>query len=434
MRPAAPRGVSTPLNVRSNISLASLAACLDDGRRSALEAVRLLAEEADRHVFLVGGPVRDALLGMPVLDLDFSVVGDATAFAGLLAKRVNGRLTVHPRFGTATVEATGCRIDLVTARSETYESPGALPKVRQGSLADDLARRDFTINALALPVSADGDGVTDPFGGSADLESGIIRTLHSRSFEDDPTRMMRAVRYEQRFGFRIESGTLDSLASALDSGNMQRVSGDRWRHELERVLEERRPGPPLARAMELGLLAGIHPALARDDGLRRLASLPGESVGPDDWLAGLFASLSEAEGEGVVERFNLAGSRAAIARDTISLRSLECAVLGAEKASRLARILDGMRPEAVSAWVKLTGNPEVAVALERFLLELRGARTALTGKELLEMGVPQGPAVGEILARLGEARLDGLVNGEEEERALALSLVSERRASVANPG
>ena len=145
--------------------LASLAARLDPGRRYALEAVGQLAGETGLHVYLVGGPVRDALLGMPVLDLDFSVEGDATAFAGRLSERLGARLTVHRRFGTATVDADGCRIDLVTARSEAYPGPGALPVVSPGSIDDDLARRDFTVNAMALPVSADGDDVIDPFGG-----------------------------------------------------------------------------------------------------------------------------------------------------------------------------------------------------------------------------------------------------------------------------
>ena len=422
------------MNVRSNISLDSLAAGLEPGRRTALKVVRQLAEEAELRVFLVGGPVRDALLGMPVLDLDLSVVGDATVLASSLANRLDGNLTVHQRFGTATVNAEEVRIDLVTARSETYESPGALPLVQPGSIDDDLARRDFTINAMALPVSADSTFVVDPTGGLDDLERRAIKILHSRSFVDDPTRMLRAVRYEQRFGFRIESGTLDSLAAARDSGLMEAVSGDRWRHELERILEEERPGPPLLRAMELGLLEGIHPALTRDDGLRRLASQPAESVRSDDWLASLFASLSEAEGEGAIERLRLAGSWAIVARDTISIRGSEAAILGAGKASLLARILSGISPEAVSAWTRLTENPQVAATLERFLCELRGARTALSGQELLDMGVPQGPVVGEILGRLREAKLDGLVNGEEEERALAMSLLGECRVDVARQG
>ena len=422
------------MSLSTNISLTSLAACLDDGRRSALDAVRRLAEESGLRVFLVGGPVRDAILGMPVLDLDFSVEGDATSFATRLGQQLNGRVSVYQRFGTATIDAPGCRVDLVTARKETYQGPGALPEVKQGTLADDLARRDFTVNAMALPLSTDGEGVIDPAGGLEDLKSGLIRALHSRSFVEDPTRMMRAVRYEQRFGFCIEPGTMDSLAAARDEGLMNYVSGDRWRHELERILDERSTGPPLLRAMELGLLEGIHPALTSDDDLRRMVSLSGQSVAPNEWLASLFASLSEANGEGVIERFNLTGSRAAIARDTISIRGSEQAILGAGKASRLAAILDGVRPESVSAWAKLTENPEVAAILDRFPLEMRCAGTALSGTELLDMGVPQGPLVGEILARLREARLDGLVAGEEEERSLALSMLSECQGNVAKQG
>ena len=418
------------MNVRSNLSLDSIAAGLDAGRRSALEVVRHLAEEEGVRVFLVGGPVRDALLGMPVLDLDFSVAGDATAFASSLRDRLDGRLTVHPQFNTATVNSQGVRVDLVTARSETYRNPGALPIVKPGSIGDDLVRRDFTINAMALPVSPEGTSVLDSSGGLDDLQRGVIKILHGRSFVDDPTRMLRAVRYEQRFGFRIDSGTMISLAAVRDAGLMESVSGDRWRHELERILKEERPGPPLLRAMELGLLEGIHPALSKGDGLRRLATQPPEFVKPHDWLASLFASLSEAEGEGVIEKFRLPSSRADIARDTILLRNSEGAISDTGSASELVRMLSGVRPKAVSAWAMLTENPRVAAALGQFPEKLRCAKTALSGRELLAMGVPEGPAVGTILGRIREARLDGLVNGEEEERALALSLLSECQAAL----
>ena len=429
-----PRDLFTPLNVRRDLTLSSFAACLDSGRRSALEAVRQLAEEAGLETYVVGGPVRDGLLGAPVLDLDFSVEGDATRLGNLLAERLGGRLTVHQRFGTATVDAGQTRVDLVTARNETYRSPGALPDITPGSINDDLARRDFTINAMALPLSTGDPAVIDRFGGIDDLERGLIRSLHGRSFVDDPTRMMRAVRYEQRFGFRIEERTLYDLKCSLRGGSMHTVSGDRWRHELDRVLGEENPGPALLRASELGLLAGVHPALSKDDGLRRLSGGYSETLSDSDWLAALFSPLREAEAEGVIGKLRLAGSRVALARDTIALGNLEPAILAACRASRLVAVLSGLQPAAISAWVRLTGNPQVAAALQRFLGELRWLGPSLTGDDLLEMGVPRGPLMGEILARLREAKLDGLVNGEEEERALARSLLTEGRENVGEQG
>ena len=175
-----------------------------------------LARELEVSIYLVGGPVRDALLGSPVVDLDFSVVGDGVAIANRLARKTEGKITVHPQFGTATVVTDRCRVDLVTARREEYPEPGSLPRVTAGSIEDDLARRDFTINAMALRVWPEGEGILDPMCGLDDLESGTVRVLHSQSFVDDPTRMFRAVRYEQRFGFRIDDGTLQLIASAID--------------------------------------------------------------------------------------------------------------------------------------------------------------------------------------------------------------------------
>ena len=231
-----------------------------------MDEVRRLSENSEQRVYLVGGSVRDALLGAPVLDLDFSVEGDAAGLARLLAGSLGGKVTSHRRFGTATVFAGDCRVDLVTARKETYPSPGVLPLVTPGDIADDLARRDFSVNAMALPLFQRDADVFDPHGGLDDLEEGIIRSLHRLSFRDDPTRMMRAVRYEQRFGFRMDETTLGDMVSCVASGNMDAVSGDRWRHELQRILDEANPGPALARAAELGLMAGIHPALGKFDG------------------------------------------------------------------------------------------------------------------------------------------------------------------------
>ena len=209
--------------------------------------MRQLAAAYGTPAYLVGGPVRDALLGTPPSDLDFALVGHAPALARNVAARLgpDSRLTVHPRFGTATValspDDSGGHIDLVTARHECYPRPGQLPQVTPGSIADDLTRRDFSINAMALPLTP-GDGeLLDPQGGLPDLESGIIRILHPGSFADDPTRMLRAVRYEQRFGFRIDAPTLTAMSDAIAGGGMDAVSGDRWRRELERILDESQP-------------------------------------------------------------------------------------------------------------------------------------------------------------------------------------------------
>ncbi len=412
-----------------------------------------LAQEAEVSIYLVGGPVRDALLQSPaappepglgggalVTDLDFSVVGDGVAIAKRFAGETGGKITAHPQFGTATVVTDRCRVDLVTARREDYPAPGSLPRVTAGSIEDDLARRDFTINAMALRVWPEGEGILDPMCGLDDLQSGIVRVLHSHSFVDDPTRMFRAVRYEQRFGFRIDDGTLQAMASTVDSGHMESVSGERWWHEIERILEEHDPGRALLRSAQLGLLSGLHPALSNIDGIVELAKcaegsaarlappVPAPGGGAqllEEWLAALFSPLSEAEGCAVIRRLRLSGRWAMVARDTIDLREKETAVReSAGRPSDLFRILRPFAPQAIAARAKLTGDPIVSRALRRYLDELRFIRPRLSGEDLLEMGAPQGPLIGEILAHLHCARLDGALSDIAEERALARELLA----------
>ena len=173
------------------------------------------ATQESLPVYLVGGPVRDAVLDVPANDLDFVLIGDAPTLASDLAEELGGQVTVHPRFGTATVEIEGDRIDIVTARKEVYPFPGSLPEVSASSLEDDLARRDFSINAMALPLSGDSPEVIDPHGGLEGLAYRRVATLHPGSFTDDPSRMLRAVRYEQRLGLQISDTTLSEMQSAL---------------------------------------------------------------------------------------------------------------------------------------------------------------------------------------------------------------------------
>ena len=391
-----------------------------------------LARELEVSIYLVGGPVRDALLGSPVVDLDFSVVGDGVAIANRLAKETEGKITVHPQFGTATVVTDRCRVDLVTARREEYPEPGSLPRVTAGSIENDLARRDFTINSMALRVWPEGEEILDPMGGLDDLESATVRVLHSQSFVDDPTRMFRAVRYEQRFGFRIDDGTLQLIASAVDSGHMESVSGERWLHEFERMLDEKDPGRALLRLAQLGILSGLHPALANTDGITKLAKCAECSAGGDEWLAALFSPLSEEDGRAVIQRLRLSGRWAMLARDTIYLREKETAVReSANRPSDLYRILRPYAPQAIATRAKLTGDSFVRHALQRYLEELRFIRPSLNGEDLLEMGATQGPLVGDILAHLHCARLDGALSDIVEERALARELLTRSREGAA---
>jgi tRNA nucleotidyltransferase (CCA-adding enzyme) len=384
-------------------------------------SLRRRSAEEGLPVYLMGGPVRDAVLGLPVAnDLDFVLVGDAPALAAELATELGGELTVHSRFGTATVLVEGDRVDLVTARKEVYPSPGSLPEVSASTLSDDLARRDFSINAMALPLSGDSPEVIDPHGGLEDVANKSVAILHPGSFTDDPTRLMRAVRYEQRLEFQINETTLAEMKQTLAGGYADAVSGDRWRHEFQKIFEERRAAEMLVRAIELDVLPAIHPALTDGQGLTGLARETNSP--PSDYLAALAMSLSAADGEGVSQRLNLPADWARVVRDTIALRKSESSFDG--QVSRISRSLDDLDPNAIAAFTRISDDPQVAARLSRYLDEWRLVSPALTGDDLLAMGVLPGVKIGEILRELKAAKLDGLVSSEADERALVQQIIS----------
>jgi tRNA nucleotidyltransferase (CCA-adding enzyme) len=207
--------------------------------------------------------VRDLLLGVPNLDLDFVVEGDAIGLAKEFAEAVDGKLTVHPMFNTATVKLDKWKVDFAMARTEIYAKPGALPTVKPGTLKTDLFRRDFTINAMAVCLNHEHYGeLIDLYGGLDDLKNKLIRVLHEKSFSDDATRIWRAIRYEQRLGFRIEPDTLKLMKR--DRKMLKTVGGYRLRHELELVLSEKEPEQILVRADKLGVLKQLYPSLKAD--------------------------------------------------------------------------------------------------------------------------------------------------------------------------
>ena len=423
----------TPRLQHIRAPLEAVKGSLDGAALYALCALRRRARTQSLRVYLVGGPVRDVLLGTPIKDLDFVVEGDAPEVARQLAEELDARVVVHSRFGTATVVLGAGGIDLVTARREDYPRPAALPVVSPGSIYDDLARRDFSINALALPLAEVRPKVLDPHGGLDDLRRGVLRVLHSKSFADDPTRILRAVRYEGRFGFHLEDGTLSLLESAVAQGNLGLLTGDRLRHELARILQEDRPEPVLQRAWGLGVLASIHPLLGDEGAPARLAALAGSEVNaggvpplpapggidPLAYLGSLVYPLSGGDGEALINRLNLPATWAEVVRDTIRLRELEpeLAVPDMER-SRLFHLVEGFSQTAALAVSRVTASAPVAKRLSEYWNELSFVTPALNGGDLLAMGVPEGPLVGQMLRELQDARLDRRVVTADEERRL----------------
>lgn len=381
--------------------------------RFALDHLARIADDSGFEAYLVGGPVRDLLLAAPTTDLDVTVVGDAVTVAERLAADIDGRLTVHQRFGTATVTTGSLTIDLVTARRETYNSPGALPDVEPGGIADDLARRDFTINAMAMPLPASIGDLVDPHRGRADLEAGLVRVLHPGSFLDDPTRILRAVRYAARFGFIIEPETARLMVKALAARALSTLTGDRLRHELERILQEPNPAAPLRMADDCDVLSAIHPALTA-------THLPevGEPVTPLAWLAALVWPLSANEGAALSSRLNAPSEWTRVVGDTARICGIATALGSASKPSEVCTLLDGLAPDALRGATLMAGA-STANQINSYLSDWWSVAPRLRGHDLLALGVPAGPGMGETLRELRRARLDGETHSIWDEQELA---------------
>ena len=373
--------------------------------------------------FLVGGAVRDLLLAGETVDLDVAIEGDARAAARELAERLDGQVVEHERFGTATVKAGDLALDLATTRRERYVEPGALPEVEPAGLSEDLGRRDFTINAMALGLSGDSLGaLEDPHEGREDLSDGVIRVLHGQSFIDDPTRLLRALRYEARFGFRMDEQTERLAREAAAGPGFCTVSGPRVRDELLDLLRE--PGAPAAvgRMRELSLDRALHEELHADSELVAGAQLASAETGADPVLAGLAAlvgSNPRALGEWLEDLHLGRRETDAVAR---------AAVKGPQLASTLSEELN---PSAIHALLSCEPSEALAVALAnrapadpvlRYLADLRGIRLEITGNDLIQAGVPESPALGRALSETLRRKLDGEVSGRDEELKLALSI------------
>jgi tRNA nucleotidyltransferase (CCA-adding enzyme) len=385
------------------------------------------AEKLQQRLYLVGGMVRDLLLERCNVDLDLVVEGDAIKLAQTIAAAVQGKVIAHSRFGTAKINWGTRSADFVTARAETYARPGALPTVKPGTIEDDLARRDFTINAMAIELNPRHFGeLIDPFGGRQDLNKKLVRVLHEKSFVDDATRIWRALRYEQRLDFRIEPATL--LLIKRDINNLKTISGDRLRHELELVLKEEMPEKVLRRADEIDALAKLHPALKGDDWLEetfeavRERCLP-DVPRPDLYLSLLCYRLTTSELERLMKYLRLTKATAQILRDTLAIKSKtrELATPGLAP-SEIYELLHGYHLIAYAANVICADSETAAEHIELYLNVLRHVNPALNGEDLKRLGVPRGPKIKEVLQKLREARLDGKISSKKEEEEMVRRL------------
>jgi tRNA nucleotidyltransferase (CCA-adding enzyme) len=359
----------------------------------------LIDASSGTPIYLVGGAVRDLLLGLERTDLDVAVEGDAAG----IARRLGEAVRAHERFRTATVRLDGLVVDLATTRSERYPHPGALPEVRPAGLVEDLARRDFTINAMAVPLGGP-PRLIDPHGGAADLAAGLLRVLHPGSFDDDPTRALRAARYAARFGFSLEQET-ERLLRAADLGS---VSSDRAERELMKLAAEPRPRHGFELLEDWGL--------AELEGDPDLIERVVELMEAEDWreLADRASAVFAAATGNLPAR-----GRPEDAGDPLA------------RARRLAAAAPARPSEAVELAARHSGVELVlaralgAEWLDRYVSEWQHVAIEIRGEDLLAAGVPEGPGIGRGLSAALRMKLDGEISGREEELKAALEVARE---------
>ncbi len=400
--------------------------CADAGLTALLPAIQPAAE-AHPGVYLVGGSVRDLLLGTENVDVDIAVEGDALGFARDLAVAFGGELREHERFQTALVTGPYGPIDVAATRVESYSSPGSLPQIASAGLSEDLARRDFTINAMASSLKAGDLGDTsDPFGGFRDLREAKLRVLHDSSFDDDPTRMLRAVRYAARLDLEIEDRTLELIEAAVESRRLEVMDSARVRDELFDLLSEVSFERSLETLALLKLDRALHPRLRADRAARELVANLDDPV---TRLAALCLQMNALELARWLDRLSVAGEW----RDAVVAAATEGPALG-----RRLDALDDPAPSALyglligshagARRIAATHSARAAEMVATYEQRLQAVQLEIGGDDLLAAGVPEGPEIGLALREVLALKLDGSIGGRQDQLAAALRVAGGRGA------
>jgi len=420
-----------------------LVSLLTPAQRAIFDAVRQAATHRGVSAYLVGGAVRDWLLGLPTIDdLDFVIEGDAIALADQLRQSYGGEVHAYPKFGTATWQRDEVTVDLATARREEYPRPAALPVVFPSDLPTDLRRRDFTINAIAMKL--DDGALIDPLGGQEDLRLGVMRVIHARSFIDDPTRMLRGARYAARFGFALAPESQAALMAGLP--HLRALSGERMKYDLELIFEERAPEEALKQLRTWGCFQAIGIPVPDDAQLSWRFGRAREALWAGEWpIASLhlaprqllhaigWAAITYHLGQLAIARWIEWIPFDAHLRDALvalgPLSSLATAVFCAKRSriSRLLREFSGL--SLFLAYLFETSKLKRDALLCEWK-DWRWVRPVTTGDDLRALGLPPGPAYGRILDRLRSAWLDEEIHSYAEEQRLLATLIEAERGYV----
>jgi tRNA nucleotidyltransferase (CCA-adding enzyme) len=412
-----------------------------------LRSAGAVARDLQYNAYLVGGSVRDLLMGgeHPEMDIDIVVEGDGIEFARKLAGKLGARVRAHERFATAKVIGRDIKLDVATARTEYYESPASLPTVEMSSIKKDLYRRDFTINTLAVKLTSPDFGkLVDFFGGQRDLKDRTIRVLHDLSFVEDPTRAFRAMRFAERFGFKLSRHTENLIKSALRMKLFEKLSGARLYDELMMIFDEAEPVKVIERLAGHDLLGVIHPGLVWNDRLSTLLhsahdtliwfglSFLEEKVDRGQiYLMALFSGLKDDEKLEALRRLAVhPRMEKAVLRNSHEAREA-VKLFPLEDPAEVYDTLHGLSTETVLLAMAHTGEQAKKMQISRYLLELRRTKTILRGNDLKKMGIAPGPVYSEILKEILHEKLRGaLPDREDEERFVRERLGSARPAGA----
>jgi tRNA nucleotidyltransferase (CCA-adding enzyme) len=414
-------------------------------------AIGLLADEMDFHAYLVGGFVRDLVLRIDNFDVDIVIEGDGIRFAEEMARRFDATIRIHTEFGTAKVFfEDGFKIDVATARLEYYRAPATLPIVEHSSLKLDLYRRDFTINTLAISLNKATFGeLIDFFGAQMDIKEQTIRVLHSLSFVEDPTRVFRAVRFEQRFGFQIGKFTMNLIRNAVGMSFLAKIKGSRIWRELHLILSEENPAAIMRRLQELDLIRFIYPTLTFDRNKERLfremdTVLKWYSLLykggcdrvyfyllgvidhlPADQVADMSKKLATSESIRKKLGGEIGRMRETAGRLAVGIRYM--------KKSEAYRLLEGLSQESRLFIMAKTRLQDVKKTVSNYITFADNLVPRVTGKDIRIMGIKEGPVYGEILEALKETKIDTGLATREEELAFVRSFIAERELSTQRP-
>ena len=413
-----------------------------------IEKAKEVGESLGYNVYLVGGFVRDLLLRVENYDLDFVVEGDGPVFAVMLAEILGGKVNVHKKFETAVVILPdGTRFDVATARFEYYREPAALPEVAKGSIKRDLYRRDFTINAMAIKITGeDAYTLIDYYGGLRDLKDKVIRVIHNLSFVEDPTRAFRAVRFEQRYGFRIGAQTERLIRLAVRDGIFERLSGKRVFNELKHMLDEKNALLMVKRMQDLGILRFVHPKIRVDEEMEELFDRAQEVLSwyellfkrkqPETWMVNMMILLNKLKPE-EVERLTHWFGMAKSEKEIISTGIFQAhkVLWELRKAEDDAKVYFTLRNQPLEAilYYMARADEETQRKIGRYLMEWMDIKTAIGGRDLIKLGLTPGPLFSKLLNKVLEAKIKGEVNTKEEELEYVKRLIEGASVDKAHP-